>query len=142
MKIKRMNTINKPPIEIIFHSSIRRGASVSSVSWLSGSLSSLFSVGDSGDNDDDNDDDGDDDIVMSVCWDIVTDGAIVLSFCTPCNSVIKTEIQWRKTHTCQTEQLIMEKCHVKLTVSLLTDITLFRVFFSFKQIKDKTYRTI
>ena len=134
-----MNTINKPPIEIIFHSSIRRGASVSSVSWLSGLLSSLFSVGDSDDNDDDNDDDGDDDIVMSVCWDIVTDGAIVLSFCTPCNSVVKTEIQWRKTQACQTEQLIMEKCHMKLTVSLLTDIT---PFFSFKQIKDKTYRTI
>lgn len=69
MKIKRMKTINKPPIEIIFHSSIRRGASVSSFSWLSGLLASLFSVGDSDDNDDDNDDDDgdDDDIVMSVC---------------------------------------------------------------------------
>ena len=69
MKIKRMKTINKPPIEIIFHNSIRRGASVSSVSRLSGLLAFLFSVGDSDDNDDDNDDDDgdDDDIVMSVC---------------------------------------------------------------------------
>lgn len=66
MKIKRMKTINKPPIEIIFHSSIKRGASVSSVSWLCWSLASLFSVGDSDDNDDDGDDD-DDDIVTSVC---------------------------------------------------------------------------
>ena len=107
MKIKRMKTISKPPIEIIFHSSIRSGASVSSVSWLSGLLLCLFSVGDSGDDDDDADDDdtaADDDIVMSVCWDNVTDGAIVLSFCTPCNSVVKTAIQGRKTHVCQTEQ--------------------------------------
>jgi len=82
MKIKRMKIINKPPIEIIFHSSIKSGASVSSVSWLSGSLPSLFSVGDSDDNDDDDDDDdgGGVDIVMSVCWDNVIDGAIVLSF--------------------------------------------------------------
>ena len=99
MKIRRIKTINKPPIEIIFHSSISRGASVSSVSWLSGLLASLFSVGDSDDTDDDKDDDGDDgddDIVMSVCWKNVTDGAIVLSFCTPCNSVVKTGIQGRK----------------------------------------------
>ena len=126
-----MKTINKPPIEIIFHSSIRRGASVSSVSRLSGLLAFLFSVGDSDDNDDDNDDDGDDDddIVMSVCWDNVTDGAIVLSFSTPCNSVVKTGTQGRKTHACQTEQLIMGKCHMKQTVLLLTDITLFRFFY-------------
>ena len=79
MKIKRMKIINKPPIEIIFHSSIKSGASVSSVSWLSGSLPSLFSVGDSDDKEDDGDDGGVD-IVMSVCWDNVIDGAIVLSF--------------------------------------------------------------
>ena len=84
MKIKRMKTINKPPMEIIFHSSIRSGASVSSVSSLFRSLASLFCVGDADDNDDDNDDDGDDDDdgvdIMSVCMDNVTDGAIVLSF--------------------------------------------------------------
>lgn len=99
MKIKRMKTINKPPIEIIFHSSIRRGASVSSVSWLTELLASLFFVGDSDDNDDDTDDGctaADDDIVMSVCWDNVTDVAILLSFCTPCNSVVKTGIQGEK----------------------------------------------
>lgn len=94
MKIKRMKTINKPPIEIIFHSSIRRGASVSSLSWLFRLLASLFSVGDSGDNDDE----GDVDTVVSICWDDVTDGAIVLSFWTPCNGAVKTGIQGRKTH--------------------------------------------
>ena len=100
MKIKRMKTINKPPIEIIFHSSIRRGASVSSVSLLSRLQASLFSVGDSDDSDDDGDGDGDGDrddvIVMSVCWDNVADGPIVLSFWTPRNRVLKTRIQGKK----------------------------------------------
>ena len=69
MKIKRMKTINKPPIEMIFHSSIRRGASVSSVSLLSTLLASLLFVSGSDDNVDDNDDDDgdDDDIVIRVC---------------------------------------------------------------------------
>ena len=64
MKIKRMKTINKPPIEMIFHSSIRRGASVSSVSLLSTLLASLFFGSDDNVDDDDGDDD---DIVISVC---------------------------------------------------------------------------
>lgn len=64
-------------------------------SWLSRSLASLFSVGDS-DNDDDADDDCDDDIVMSVCWDGVTVAAIVLSLLTSCDRIVKTKIQGRK----------------------------------------------
>ena len=135
MKIKRMKTINKPPIEIIFHSSIRRGASVSSLSWLSRLLASLFSVGDSGDNDDE----GDVDTVVSICWDDVTDGAIVLSFWTPCNGAVKTGIQGRKTHV-RLNSLLWDyyyPLHVTDCVTsgyFFTDVTSFRYFFSNKKL--------